>query len=1669
MRLGKKLLALLLAATMVLPSQMTVKANICGGLEPEDLYQPEADEVIQDPALHWAVRAAMNSIQGGVKLTASMVGNTSVKNISYEMCAHPEDFETDAWSGKQYWIESLEGLQYATSATMIDIAYTSSVEGKSIKDLTPIANLTQLDTLILKQDGISDISSIEKLVNLTTLDISANRNISNVSAIRNMTKLKSLNASFNAITSVDALSNLTSLEYVSLSDNQITSLPDLSKLTNVYFFDASNNNLSDVSEIAKMTNLQQLSLSKNPNITDVRPLVALTKLQKDATTLPDNSKKEDLFAAIEVNKKLELFNISRMTEADLTNVQAALDAYDALTAEQKTYMETARVEAARSNMVKVRNGEEPVYYPEYDKGEVKEPVWDRLEISVVDKYGNPMPGVSFVKTGRDSEETYATLQTNEYGKLVLKHSPTDVWRIGEIVVTPAGNEYVATPTEITYTVEIGNTTKTVNGQPATGMEVLKFVLVSTSEFVDKQELEQAISDAGKIEEAYKYTEESYQKFQKALEEAKTLLENVDALQTDVDQAVLVLNNAMNSLEKAKVLTELKLVVKDENGNLFHRAFKFQVRVPDTHAEAWNDYSDAETAIAYLKTSPGWAEGKIWEILPCYEEAYEMESIKVTIGVTESGQRYFKTVDGKAVDIDFEKTVVVKYLPEKADGARKPDSTVLEKVLAEANEVQLSMYTPSTAEELEKAIQDAEAALAKKDAIQEDYNAAIADLEKAQEKLAKVADKSKLKTQLDMYYSESMYTTVSWSAYQQELQKAKEVYNDGNATQEQVDLAEKNLKKTSANLVLRANKTELSEKLTEVKGLKSENYQSGFEALEAAIAEAEQVYNDVDAGQDKVDAQVEALNSAMEQLVKKPAEVDYTCYPAMFKAKVTDQMGIAMSGVKFEAVVDGKAETTTLTSDENGIITYYLYGNRGKTVHIQLADERYTTTDKHFFEVIGTYDWLVTMKTIDGQPYAEGTKLTYVLKIAGGETPTPDTEPTEQVLCDENTFRAKVVDESGKAVDGVAFFFQREGSENESITCKNGVIERNVGKYEVSVRFTVSLKEGQEAGEGKVWTCEETHAFKQGGDWINGAKLTEVDGASLADAKEIVFTLKKVNGNIPAEVNKKELDDELFFAKSYEGKSDNYTKESYQNFEKALSEAKSVFADEEATQEQVDEATENLKKARENLKEAEKVPVCDKSTIRVRILDESGNVVTTAVPFKVGYSTQNSRNGVIEYTISTADMGTEEIVISLKDGSVVIGEKTYVVEPEYHTFTLREVAGDVYLSAIDGETLENTKEVKFVLKEKEEEVVDKTELKQLVSDLGELKQGNYTKNSYDALKSALTAAKLVCDNEAATQEEVANALIMLQKAKNELKEVQGMRVLEIPVLDAEGNAAPDNTKFVRYDVKYWVEHSSYVRDGKLTWKLGAYESGDYEIYLPDNSAYIATPGIIKVHVGNEDGTPVIETINGQPIDKVSPKFVISARGTDTSDILTFRAIVKDAEGNLLEGVKFHVKYGDPEEIVSDVNGVIEYTVSAWDTDTTMTVSLKEGQDWVCEKEVTFSVITDPDDTSRGIIGAIDGDPLNENVKIVFELAKPSQTPEQKPDENPEQKPDETPEQKPEDKPNQKPDEGKKPSSTKDNTVQTGDGNQLSLYIGAAVVALGIALVMIFQRKKVTERK
>ncbi|MEE9724823.1 leucine-rich repeat domain-containing protein, partial [Listeria seeligeri] len=186
-------------------------------------------------------------------------------------------------------ISSISGLEYMENLTGIDFTYCS------VTDLTPLTNLTKL----------------------TYVDFDGNGNIVNLEPLAGLTNLETLNLGAfegNSVVDISPLANLTNLKALDLDGNNIVDVSPLSGLTNLESLAIYNNEISDISALSSLTKLNSLFIGAN-TISDLTPLTSMQNL----TTL--ESRGNGL-----VNKDLEIINslsslkTLRMQDNDITDL-----------------------------------------------------------------------------------------------------------------------------------------------------------------------------------------------------------------------------------------------------------------------------------------------------------------------------------------------------------------------------------------------------------------------------------------------------------------------------------------------------------------------------------------------------------------------------------------------------------------------------------------------------------------------------------------------------------------------------------------------------------------------------------------------------------------------------------------------------------------------------------------------------------------------------------------------------------------------------------------------------------------------------------------------------------------------------------------------------------------------------------------------------------------------------------------------------------------------------------------------------------------------------------------------------------------------------------------------------------------------------------------------------
>ncbi len=122
---------------------------------------------------------------------------------------------------------------------------------------------------------LTDVKSLEKLTQLTYLDLSNNQ-LTDVKGLKKLTQLTRLRLQDNQLTDVRGLKKLTRLEGLLLDSNKLTDVTALEKLTNLKRLQLSNNQLTDVKGLEKLTQLTYLSFYWNPKLTKAQ----IDQLQK---------------------------------------------------------------------------------------------------------------------------------------------------------------------------------------------------------------------------------------------------------------------------------------------------------------------------------------------------------------------------------------------------------------------------------------------------------------------------------------------------------------------------------------------------------------------------------------------------------------------------------------------------------------------------------------------------------------------------------------------------------------------------------------------------------------------------------------------------------------------------------------------------------------------------------------------------------------------------------------------------------------------------------------------------------------------------------------------------------------------------------------------------------------------------------------------------------------------------------------------------------------------------------------------------------------------------------------------------------------------------------------------------------------------------------------------
>ena len=169
-------------------------------------------------------------------------------------------------------IADLSFLEGMTRLKSLDLS-GSTISG----GLDVLKNLPALEELSMQGCSISSLSFLEGAPSLKKLDLSRNA-VGNLSALTNIKTLQVLDLSDNAVADLTPLGGMTELTSLNLSENVLTTLFPIRNCLKLTTLDVSDNRITELSSLQKLTGMTSFRAEKN-QITDCAALSGCTELR----------------------------------------------------------------------------------------------------------------------------------------------------------------------------------------------------------------------------------------------------------------------------------------------------------------------------------------------------------------------------------------------------------------------------------------------------------------------------------------------------------------------------------------------------------------------------------------------------------------------------------------------------------------------------------------------------------------------------------------------------------------------------------------------------------------------------------------------------------------------------------------------------------------------------------------------------------------------------------------------------------------------------------------------------------------------------------------------------------------------------------------------------------------------------------------------------------------------------------------------------------------------------------------------------------------------------------------------------------------------------------------------------------------------------------------------
>lgn len=199
-----------------------------------------------------------------------------------------------------------------------------------------------------------------------------------------------------------------------------------------------------------------------------------------------------------------------------------------------------------------------------------------------------------------------------------------------------------------------------------------------------------------------------------------------------------------------------------------------------------------------------------------------------------------------------------------------DYNVLERLVANAEGLPAEAYLSKSYEAMQAQLTQAKVMLAERNATQSQVNAQVQALQNTINQLVLRGNMTELENLIEQVknINRELYTTDSARQLDQANDSAKELVQQGEATQETIDSVLKELNQAIMQLVARGDKEVLRNVVNQAKSIDREIYTAeSLQVLDEAVGQAQHLLTLIDATQEQVNEMVQLVQTALDSLQK----------------------------------------------------------------------------------------------------------------------------------------------------------------------------------------------------------------------------------------------------------------------------------------------------------------------------------------------------------------------------------------------------------------------------------------------------------------------------------------------------------------------------------------------------------------------------------------------------------------------------------------------------------------------------------------------------------------------------------------------------------------------------------------------------------------------------------